>query len=104
PVADSVFLGWVDFAEALAHPVGDKNRIVTKPSRSARRKPQLSPHFTFESLDLGAGRRQRQRANEAGRVILRFQFLQLAFHARDGAREVPVGAGPPRRMDSRRAA
>ena len=59
-MADGMFLRRIDFAEGSVHPVGNKNRIVTKDVGAARGKDQLAAHVALEDLRF-AGRRGERR-------------------------------------------
>src|ERR1700722_3913112 len=92
------------FAEGAFMAVRPKNRIVAKSGRPSRREDKDPIHSALESFVCAIRPGERQHANESRppRRGSRAR-LEFSFHAGHGGAEVLGCAGPPGRINARRA-
>ena len=86
--------------------VGQEHRIVTKALIAARRPNQRAVDAALEFLDVTIGPGHAQRGDEMRLAALRRRRAALAeffLDRRHGPGKIPLGPGPARRMDTRRA-
>ena len=77
-VRDGIFAGRLHFAERLALPVGDEDRIIAETVAAARRPNDMTVNFALEELGLTVRPGKAQHRNEVGAQRLPLQACRSA--------------------------
>src|SRR5271170_1802288 len=97
-----VFLARSHFPKGSSISIGNKDRVVAKTRRPARRKGQFAVYPSLERLDMAVRPGERQRAEEIGPArLLRPACLQFPLDALHSRGKIAQPARPARGIDSR---